>query len=183
MNQSCYKQWLDSSKDWTYPLGNAWKGSKVLGKGSFGVVGLWQLEGGGDGASPTINKIVVKQNIDASGFQKTLKEGDILYMLSNRPRPSKHILRAYDPPRIDVYQNVNVARIILEFCPAGTLSKLIEADRNRGQEVSAPKEPVAEVDMWAIFNCLALGVAMIDRGTEDPNAASWRSKTTIVHYE
>ena len=39
-----------------------------------------------------------------------------------------------------------------------------------------------EADIWAVFNCLALGVAGMNLGTEDQDKPAWKKDTELCHY-
>ena len=105
-------------------------------------------------------------------------EGRILELLALAK--SRHVLRQYGPLREDTnYANEKVIRLFLEYCPGGTLENLME-DNDRKERVS--NDPLLEADVWAIFYCLALGVAVMGRGTEDPTL-QWNKAYEIAHYE
>jgi serine/threonine protein kinase len=93
---------------------------------------------------------------------------------------SRHILRMYRSAEEEVNQGREVRRLFLEYCPGGNLSKLLERD---ARATITPINPFAEVDIWEVFNCLTLGVAVIHRGTKDPNATAWVRITEIAHYD
>lgn len=37
--------WLDSEQHWRHRVGKGWVAKRVLGRGSFGIVGHWKYEG------------------------------------------------------------------------------------------------------------------------------------------
>jgi hypothetical protein len=213
------EKWLASEPQWTSRLGEGWKGTKFLGKGSFGIAGLWEYKGENLSQSPddmdltpsqelsrspalfndltgsrrkdapALRKVVVKQseaedtNWDYQWplVQKTpLDEGNRLAKLALLG--SKHIIRQFGENKLgDTFRTMGkVVRIFLEYCPGGDL----------GQFVGPPDEPtkirLLEVDIWAIFHCIALGLTVMDRGTEDIKAPAWRGNikdTELVHYD
>lgn len=127
-----------------------------------------------------VRDIVVKQTVAAlpQGVvaRSALEEGRLLEMLA--AAKSKYIIRQYGSPFEDVFANREVVRIFLEYCPGGDLSKLMEIEDN----VKNPKS-FEEEDIWSVFNCLALGVFVMDRGTEQLGVAAWQKPTEICHFE
>lgn len=84
--------------------------------------------------------------------------------------------------------------MFLEFCPGGDLSCLMrKGDKmigsggrlgGKGSE-SGDVELIAEKDLWSLFYCLALVVAVVQRGTEDEASETvfhGRSVMDMVHY-
>jgi hypothetical protein len=53
------QMFLDSESNWIQHLGDGWKGVRFLGKGNFGIVGLWEYQGQSTKA-PAVTKVVVK---------------------------------------------------------------------------------------------------------------------------
>lgn len=43
--------------------------------------------------------------------------------------------------------------------------------------------PINEGDVWEIFECLAKGIMVMDRGTEDEGKDRWLKDTEICHFE
>lgn len=136
-----------------------------LGAGGFGDVGLWEYQGD-DAAAPAIKKAVVKQTVFDEEAEDPYAEGNIQYAFSKTG--SKHIVKTYGPPRLNFF-DVKVVHLFLEYCPAGDLHQFLERkemEEGEGSQI-APDVPLFEADVWAIFNCLALGIAAMDRGTEE----------------
>jgi serine/threonine protein kinase len=173
------QRWLESSDSWQhFNLGPGWKGKKILGRGSYGIAGLWEYEGSAE-TVPAIKQVVVKQT-PLSAYDKDEDpyiEGKILQLLAEAK--SRHIIELYGPPREEAFNGEKVIRLFLEYCPGGTLEKLMEDD---GRKERVSKRPLLEADVWAIFFCLALGVAVMDRGTEDQTLQSSKAYE-IAHYE
>ncbi|CAG8951817.1 hypothetical protein HYFRA_00005621 [Hymenoscyphus fraxineus] len=182
--------WLQSDATWKESLGPEWYGRKigvVLGRGGYGVVGLWQYNGPGN---PAVTQVAVKSTIIEYFDRKNpkwLREGTILKMAQAAKSP--HIIRLFgnqsrDRAAGDIYSDV--IRLFMEFCPGGDLHNLYEerwAARKRGV---LPEVPLLEADLWCIFHCLALGVGALDRGTEDLTSRaplSWDRNHHIVHYD
>lgn len=94
-------------------------------------------------------------------------QGRLLKLLANIE--SRHILRQYGPLVEDMECGVPVIKLFLEYCPGGDVLKLMESSRILGTRpiVNRPQNPFLEADIWAMFNCLALGLGVMDRGTED----------------
>lgn len=179
--------WLDSEKDWEQRLGEGWTGTKFLGKGSFGIVGLWEYRGDPANA-PEITQVVVKQCEDADqdperniwGGKTPYDEARILTKLSKAK--TNHIIKQYGGNRVgDKFLEMGyVVRIFLEFCPGGDLKQLL------AKEGEDPNTALSEADFWAIFNCLALGVFAMYCGTEDPSERGWLADpdyTEICHFD
>lgn len=148
-----------------------------------------QISGSKKKSVPKVRKVVVKQseaedtNWDYQWplVQKTpLDEGNFLAKLALLG--SKHIIRQFGENKLgDSFGTMGkVVRIFLEFCPGGDL----------GRFVGPPNEPaetrLIEADIWAIFHCIALGLTVMDRGTENIKAPAWGGKpkkTELVHYD
>jgi hypothetical protein len=126
---------LGSSDNWQYfNLGPGRKGKKILGRGSYGIAGLWDY-GGPAEAAPAIEQVVVKQ-IPLSAYDKDgdpYIEGNILQLLAGAK--SRHIIEQYGPPREEPFNGEKVIRLFLEYCPGGTLEKFMEDD-GRKERVS-----------------------------------------------
>jgi serine/threonine protein kinase len=170
---------LLNDSDWKHRIGKGWKGKKILGSGAYGTAALWEYEGS-EGAAPAIKQIVVKQTkVDKSDNRADWEiEGRLMETLASVR--SRHILRMYGPARKDSSYGRDMRRLFLEYCPGGDMEKLLEAD---GRKQIIPTRPFLEVDIWTMFYCMALGVAVMHRGTEDPNAEAWVRTTEIVHYD
>lgn len=172
-------EWLKSDNTWKDRLGQGWKGTKFLGQGSFGKVGLWEFEDANK-PQPLITKVAIKQQED-NPFASEVEleaEGRIMALLTTVR--SRHLVRLYGQPKADIEDEKKVVRLFMEYCPGGDLTRLLEYI---GRKTVAPKTPLGEADIWAMFYCLALGVAAIDRGTEDPDVEAWDRPNVVVHYE
>jgi serine/threonine protein kinase len=164
------------------------EGGKFLGKGCFGIVGLWEYRGDVLMA-PEVTKVVVKQSADEPkdhiynvwGGKSAMDEGRILEMLGRLG--SNHIIRQYGGNRVgDTFLEMGpVVRKFLEFCPGGDLNQLVSG-------FEQPPQPVVdELHLWSIFNCLALGISVLDRGTENIHEAAWGGrqpdKPELCHFD
>ncbi|EKD16058.1 hypothetical protein MBM_06069 [Drepanopeziza brunnea f. sp. 'multigermtubi' MB_m1] len=141
------EKWL--ATEWRY-LGADWRGTRILGEGAFGKAGLWE---GDPARAPPLTEVVVKRTVinNFSGAE-ALDEGINMALLAKFR--SKHILRMYGPPR----RNANVIHLFLEYCPGGDLGSFTGDYRPGGW---------LEADLWAMFQCLVLGVSTMDHGSED----------------
>lgn len=190
--------WLASEPIWTTRVGKGWKGTRFLGKGSFGVCGLWEFQpdyaSGAHSDSfelsafePDIKQVVIKMSEylpdepSALGLKSGLDEGRFgaLLALAN----SDHILRQFGTNMIgDSFEEIgDVVKIFLEYCPGGDLDQFLP--RNE-QEEANPKPLLQEPDLWALFYCLALGISVMDRGTETPQGPSpdwWDGTKRLLH--
>jgi serine/threonine protein kinase len=193
------QQWIrDSDKNWTRKLGKGWVGKRFLGKGQFGIVGLWEYQGPPQMA-PEITQVVVKQvcldmaHIEPPWGEMTgLSEGTILQKLSKVN--TRHIIKMYGGNKLgDRFGEMSVVvKMFLEFCPGGDLEQLLVG----WDEDYAPmrrKHVYDESDIWTIFYCLALGIAAMDRGTENSMEPAWfgegerplppDQQTEICHFD
>lgn len=179
---------LDSEPTWSQRLGDGWKGTRFLGKGNFGIVGLWEYRGD-PARAPPVTQVVVKQSTDEPmdefheiwGGKSAMDEGRILKLLGKLN--SNHIIRQYGGNRVgDRFLDMGlVVRIFLEFCPGGDLDQLVAG-------FEQPQRPVlSEIDLWTIFKCLALGIAVLDRGTENTNGPAWNGnppdRPELCHFD
>jgi hypothetical protein len=108
-----------------------WKGTKYLGTGGNGRVGLWEYTGPSDTA-PKIKQIAVKEytpDEPSDGFEW---EGQMLEMLQTAS-PTSHVVTLLGKPQgIDAqaeglhskWQGI-IIRLKLEFCEMGAVYKLI----------------------------------------------------------
>jgi hypothetical protein len=130
--------------------------------------------------APAIKQAVVKQ-CPISKFEAhedPYAEGRILEELSRIK--SRRIIGQFGPMRRDFVGNSEVVRIFLEYCPGGSLDKWMESP---SRATSMSNAPFYEVDVWAMFPCLVLGVAAMDRSTEDPDRPALAGVSEITHYE
>lgn len=171
--------WLASDSEWATPLGNYWKGKKFLGRGGYGVAGLWEYDG--PDPPPLIQQVVVKQavrNIDPLDIdigqigpgRSPLSEGIIGRKLDTAK--SNHIVRQFGGNKLgSKFRELNyVVTLFLEFCPGGDMDQFLPRNQD---EIDNPPPLLDEEDMWSIFNCMALGIAVMGRGTEDCQQAAW----------
>jgi len=157
--------------DYTPTLGSGWKASRFLGKGASGIVGLWEYEGGDEKA---VKQIAIKQSRLSPTHSDPLRESRFMSTLSQAK--SIHLVRQYrDGLREGIEGGGTIVTMFIEFCPTGDATRLM----GRG-------EKILEVDLWAMFFCLACAGAAIDRGTEDMASEPvlfGTAENTIVHYE
>jgi hypothetical protein len=87
------ERWLASQPKWKNKIdGTGCKGTKFLGKGSFGMVGLWENTTPQIVAGQSVMKVAVKQS-SASGLSDLQAEAQHLKVLEQTG--SRHIVRAY----------------------------------------------------------------------------------------
>lgn len=139
------RAWLGNEPNWNTRIGgdsgHVWRGVKLLGRGGFGTVGLWQrdplAEGQEDknetvGLPKGLEKLVVKEGTD----ERMMKyEGFWQNLLSDR---SQHIVRAWERndfafirdtargTRGDLYEDCKIIRILMEYCEEGDLTNLLK---------------------------------------------------------
>jgi len=121
-----WAKWLASSSKWNSQPGpgSGWRGLKMLGKGGFGIVGLWErrLENG------QVEYVVVKQSHD----NNSLTESNLLKFLEGAK--STHVVRMVQSIRQDTGQgivarfdtkNKVLYRLFLEYCDKGDMLAFI----------------------------------------------------------
>lgn len=108
-----------------------WKGTRYLGGGGGGKVGLWEYIGPEDTA-PETRQLVVKE-LRANRLSTSLnEEGEMLEIFRTKAR-SSHIITLIDPPvglvardeGLDPEWDGVVRRIKLEYCALGDINTLI----------------------------------------------------------
>lgn len=172
---------LTGDQGWRHGLGPGFKGKKFLGRGSFGVAGLWTYNQPlGHALRPSITSVVVKMSqIELGGTDRDgLNEGAIGLILSKFQSP--HLVRQFGGNRLGdrFYEMEDVVRIFLEYCPGGDLQQLMPDERN------SEGTRLAEVDLWAIFHCLAKGTYALERRTERPGvAATVGQDMELLHHD
>jgi hypothetical protein len=123
-----YDRWLEGSSEWTDIVGEGWVPVKVLGRGGFGIAGLWEYKGD---RPKEIMKVVVKQS---SSIKDAVNEARILRVV-NQSR-AQHALAIYRDIKFDscfipgIAEGV-VARIFLEFCEGGDMNDFINRAMKR----------------------------------------------------
>ena len=178
---------LNGEPTWKSRLGPGWRGTKLLGKGGHGIVGLWEWRGDPNFA-PSITQVVVKMSEcnpelfpTREVFKKTKYDEGITLLKLSRLK-SKHIVRQYGGNRLgDVFNEMDrVVRIFLEYCPGK------DCDQFLAKFDEPAKKPLPELDLWALFHCMALGIIVMARGTENPDALAWDGvprDTELVHFD
>jgi hypothetical protein len=157
--------------DFTPNIGPGWEPQRLLGKGASGIVGLWEYKG--DETKP-IKQIAIKQSRLSPTHSDPLRESRFMSTLTQSK--SLHLVRQYRDTITEGREGGGtIVTMFLEFCATGDLTRLM----GRGSKI-------LEVDLWAMFFCLACAGAAIDRGTEDMTSepiSYGTSDNTIVHYE
>ncbi|KAI9047476.1 hypothetical protein LZ554_008195 [Drepanopeziza brunnea f. sp. 'monogermtubi'] len=148
-----------------------WKGIKVLGAGGSGGVILWQWSQTSKKlpayrGTPLPVEIAVKTITDPDNDLSD--EGGTMQYLTQLN--SQHMLRLLTPPKAlnnqdrrregldDTWKQL-VRRLIMEYCPQGSLLTLL---RRR----IARAFPFAELTLWKIFECLVDGISVLDYDAE-----------------
>lgn len=104
-----------------------WRGKKFLGRGNSGYVGLWEYT-----RKNPIRQVVVKESSETIPGDDLRHEGTLLTEL--RDTKSQHIVHILNDPQVVDAQaehinpawNNKVRRLIMEYCPVGDLTDLIE---------------------------------------------------------
>ncbi|KAI9739886.1 MAG: hypothetical protein M1818_004942 [Claussenomyces sp. TS43310] len=185
-----YARWIRSMPRWRHGLGEGWVGRKVLGRGGFGIAGLWEYMGPrnqrryaeewGD-----ITFVVVKQQRAIYG--KGLREEAARMKLLNRSG-SQHVPRLYKRCYRDAGAGTKglgidssrreVHRIFIEYCHGGDMNNFITKLQKIGP---AHSRFLREDKVWAILVCLIKALMAIEYGTEDPqaNGANWPGQSSV----
>ncbi|KAE9381091.1 kinase-like protein [Stipitochalara longipes BDJ] len=145
-----------------------WKGTKYLGEGSFGQVGLWEFQHPDPKVEPypAARQVAVKEGkMTQRAFGNSLlRESN--HHLDLRPGGSPHIVSMLlDPPPPERILGADeglgpewdgiVRRIYLEYCPLGTLDDLLVRRIRLGVEFS-------ELVLWRMFDCLVDGACALE---------------------
>jgi serine/threonine protein kinase len=115
------------------------------------------------------------------GGKSAMDEGRILEVLARLK--SNHIIRQYGGNHVgDKFLEMgDVVRIFLEFGPGGDLEQLV----SRFEQ--SPRPALSELDLWRIFKCLALGLAVLGRGSENVDTPAWGGyppdKPELCHFD
>lgn len=94
---------------------------------------------------------------------------------------SPHLVRQYGGNRVgDSFGEMEeVVKLFLEFCPGGDLDQFLPTSE---EDLKNPLPPIDEYDLWAMFHCMALGVTVLDRGTEDITAPAWNGDANHTEF-
>jgi hypothetical protein len=104
-------------------LGSGWEGKRILGTGTYGTVGVFEYNGN----SPNRNmgkQVAVK--VANKSYADLTDEADFMERFT--VRPTSHIVRIITRGVPEISEGVwkgKVRRIILEYCPHGSLHDLI----------------------------------------------------------
>jgi hypothetical protein len=117
--------WMASERSWRHRVGKGWVAKRLLGRGTYGVVGHWSYEGP-DRDSKSLKDVAVKQSLrfafPLGGFGLQFEAANLSEL--GRAK-SQHIVRMYRHLYEEVGQRTNkfdmglVHRIFLEYCPGG----------------------------------------------------------------
>ncbi|KAL8806150.1 MAG: hypothetical protein Q9182_001551 [Xanthomendoza sp. 2 TL-2023] len=110
-------------------LGGGWHAVKLLGRGSFGMVGVWERR---DENNKTIDSVAVKQinrdKRDETWDDSRPLEVDLMKALLTSKDEENNVVQLKGYRR---YRRHEVHRIYMEYCQRGDLQKLIEQYRER----------------------------------------------------
>ncbi|KAL9026630.1 MAG: hypothetical protein Q9196_004733 [Gyalolechia fulgens] len=130
----------------------AWYGIKPLGKGSFGMAGLWQKKNiDGEVIDQQVVKQIGKQHGTPWEAEKPI-EVQCMQMLNDNSTAGESVVEFRDYRR---YPRREVHRIYMEYCPYGDLGKLIK-------EYRARKQFIPEKFIWEAFYYLARACKGLD---------------------
>ncbi|KUJ21758.1 kinase-like protein [Mollisia scopiformis] len=192
INFSPYRQtaWLQRSENWLN-LPKDWFPRKVLGRGTYGIVGRWDYNGDNT-AMP--RSIAVKQ----TGVTKAgplMLESKLLRLLTLVG--DEHIIKLYKgchleggsgtdreldplPYSPDTFagpKELDVSKIYIEFMPGGDARQwLKELEKDK-------KYVVPEEHLWRILNCLARAILILEQGSDNPAVPDADWKRPICHFD
>ncbi|KAH7416829.1 kinase-like domain-containing protein [Cadophora sp. MPI-SDFR-AT-0126] len=166
---------------WKNRVGKGWVSKKLLGRGTYGVVGHWTYQGP-DRDTKSVKDIAVKQSIrmayPSGGFGLEWEAANLLELGKAK---SQHIVRMYRHLYEEVGQRTNqydmglVHRIFLEYCPGGDAWHWI-------REHLTNNTTIHEEELWAIFHCLACLVMHHGSEVADAPVPGW-PRQEMVHYD
>ncbi|KAK0124073.1 hypothetical protein ONS95_009059 [Cadophora gregata] len=156
---------------WTAPVApdvyNAanWRGVKQLGQGGFGTVTLWEYIG--PQPAPPRDKIAVKLGAnpdlwlrDEGWYMEDLAQGNSQHIVKLLVNPVTIVTPAMAAAEgLGPGWPGTVRRLIMEYCPQGSMRKLIDMRRERNIRFE-------ELTLWRIFECLVDGCAVLEHGLE-----------------
>lgn len=182
------RAWLARSSQWPTIQANNYVGKRVLGAGTYGIVGAWELRGN-SATLPTI--IVVKQVFGRNSMETLRVESKLLrdIMTSN----TTHVVKLYKSfhkeggsgsstskdPLPSFTENGNwtrdsrVGRIYMEYCPNGSLESSMKKVNG-----FLPEEYV-----WRVLHCLATALVVLSHGNEDPREEGPTWASPIAHFD
>lgn len=118
----------------TQGLAGTWRGTRFLGQGSYGKVGLWEYQsaGPGDNGPNAFRQVVVKEMTGDQPNWAFAREEALTANLMQTG--SRHIVSlAFPSEPIDSVRDGEdamwhgfIKRLVMEYCPLGDLSNLID---------------------------------------------------------
>ncbi|KAG4436509.1 hypothetical protein IFR05_008015 [Cadophora sp. M221] len=148
------------------PDNTRWTGVKHLGTGGNGSVTLWEYTGHriGQPPLPQDRKIAIKQ--EPLPTYALRREGRRMSRL-NRAQSDHVVKLLVDPAAIITAQDAamdalwigTVRRLVMEYCPSGSLAELKTLRQNRTVRLE-------ELTLWRIFECLVDGCAVLEHRSE-----------------
>lgn len=120
------RQWLASNPQWQHGLNYSWVGKKVLGRGGYGLVGLWECAMPND----EVKKVVVKQSRRRDNSLRM--ESDFLRDLNTTG--TRHVVKLLKRYHEEVGMGTSpwdsdkqiISRIYLEHCEYGDMKGMIK---------------------------------------------------------
>jgi hypothetical protein len=171
--------WFESEPQWQSRVDVGWKSTKLLGRGSTGVAGLWEylpadaISSSTAATVPKFKHVVVKMSpIDKfanlgrkriNGPLTAMDESNMGLKLS--AIVARHVVHQYRGNRVgDSFGELDeVVQLFLEYCPGGDLDPFFPRTL---EEVENPLPPLHEYHFWTLFHCMAVGIMAMDRRTE-----------------
>ncbi|KAL3422613.1 hypothetical protein PVAG01_06769 [Phlyctema vagabunda] len=193
------KEWQNKSDQWERQWPE-WRPVRFLGRGGTGTVGLW--EGIYEGVK---RNVVVKQigygDIDALGFERgkrvrtpildrrSAETESTIMETSQRNNGTDHIVKIYEKAHLTQGTGTHrtadpknkktpVIRMFMEYCDQGDLFRFLEENADENSPI------YAESSIWAVWECLARALVVLEHGCEDPDThipdPNWRP---IAHFD
>ncbi|KAK2756150.1 hypothetical protein FQN54_005558 [Arachnomyces sp. PD_36] len=127
-----------------------WKGVRPIGRGSFGMVGLWEkVNANGE----VEDQVAVKEEAHRWA-PRILPEVETMKLLGDAGCEFTVKLRGYRR-----YGSEGRRRTYMEFCPHGTLKRLISRYKSWG-----PRKTFPEPFLWHVFHSLASAAYNMEHG-------------------
>ncbi|KAE9368345.1 kinase-like protein [Stipitochalara longipes BDJ] len=158
-----------------------WRGTKLLGSGSGGLVGLWEYTARRIAGRPIHKEVAVKES-SRKPLQDIDMEVEATKLEALVTVGTEHVTKLLVAP---VHRNAGgfVERLILEYCPMGDLFSVRRRFVTR-------RRPIAEISLWRMFDCLVDAIGVLEHGAEptlddEDNAVvqanpGWKDK---IHFD
>ncbi|KAE9381092.1 kinase-like protein [Stipitochalara longipes BDJ] len=142
-----------------------WSGSKILGQGGNGRVGLWEFQPANRLPGQIYLQVAVKETT-TDGPEGSLDD-DNKFLRQLRESGSPHINHSLVNGRgvdaaaenLDMRWDGLIRILIMEYCSLGDLSGLLTTFQRLGR-------PLREITVWKLFECMVDGLSVLEYGNE-----------------